>query len=280
MSRYDATKRIVTYLVIVFGLSAIFYYLIIQNGGLDGGGEQYVIPLMWMPALAALITTFIYQRNIRGLGWGLGKPKYYLIAYLLPILYAGIAYGVVWLLGLGDVDLGSLGDNPSGGLLQALTIGVLSAFVLAAGEEIGWRGLLVPQLARLNTFARTSLIAGVIWGIWHIPLVIGGGYSSGAPTWYAITCFMVLITGMSFAFAWLRLASGSIWPAALMHAVHNTFIQSVLDDITVDIGNTEFFTTEFGLALALMGIIVAIIFWRIGIPEEKAKAEVRQEVAS
>jgi len=264
MARNDATKRIVTYLILVFGLSAIFYFLIIQNGGLDGAGAFYVFPLMWMPALAALITTFIYQRNIRGLGWGLGKPKYYLIAYFLPILYAGIAYGVVWLLGLGDVDFKQLG---TGGLLQVVTIGVLTALLTAVGEEIGWRGLLVPQLARMNTFARTSLISGVIWGIWHIPLIIGGGYSSGAPTWFAITCFMILITGMSFAFAWVRLASGSIWPAALMHAVHNSFIQSGLDKITVDNGSTEYFTTEFGLALAVMGIIVAFIFWRIGVPE-------------
>jgi membrane protease YdiL (CAAX protease family) len=280
MTQSDAKKRIITYLILVFGLSAIFYFLIIQNGGLDGGGELYVVPLMWMPALAALITSFIYQRNIRGLGWGLGKPKYYLVAYLLPILYAGIVYGVVWLFGLGDVDLSLLGNSPGRGLLQALTIGVLSAFVLAAGEEIGWRGLLIPQLARLNTFARTSLIAGVIWGIWHVPLIIGGGYSSGAPTLYAILCFMVLVIGMSFAFAWLRLASGSIWPATLMHAVHNTFIQSVLDDITVDNGITEFFTTEFGLALAIMGIIVAVIFWRIGVPQESVETKVLPEPAA
>lgn len=50
---------------------------------------------MWMPGLAAVIATFIFQRNIRGLGCGVGKPKYYLITYLLPILYAAIAYGVV-----------------------------------------------------------------------------------------------------------------------------------------------------------------------------------------
>jgi membrane protease YdiL (CAAX protease family) len=71
---------------------------------------------------------------------------------------------------------------------------------------------------------------------------------------------------MSFAFAWVRLASGSIWPAVLMHAVHNSFIQGFLDKVTVNTGSTEYFTTEFGAALAVMGIIVAVIFWRIGVP--------------
>jgi membrane protease YdiL (CAAX protease family) len=136
--------------------------------------------------------------------------------------------------------------------------------VSVVGEEIGWRGVLVPQLARINTFARTSLIAGIIWGIWHIPLIITGDYSSGAPTWFAITVFMVLVVGMNFAFSWVRLASGSIWTAVVMHAVHNSFIQSGLDKITVDTGSTEYFTTEFGAALAVMGIIVAVIFWRLG----------------
>lgn len=70
---------------------------------------------------------------------------------------------------------------------------------------------------------------------------------------------------MSFAFAWLWLATGSIWPAVLMHAVHNTFTQSVLDTLTVDTGITEFFTTEFGLGLAVMGVVVGLIFWHKGI---------------
>lgn len=261
MSTNNAKKQIITYLVIVFALSSIFYVLISQNGGVEADAASgFVLFLMWSPGVAALITSFIYQRNLRGMGWGLGKPKYYAIAYFLPIIYGLIAYGAVWLFGLGDVDTSRLGENWISGVLSTLTGGVLMAALLALGEEIGWRGLLIPQLARINPFVRTALISGVIWGIWHIPLVIGGGYSSGAPAWWAVLCFMVHITGMSFAFAWLRLASGSIWPAVLMHAVHNAFIQSVLDVITVKTGNTAYFTTEFGLGLAVMGVIVSVIF--------------------
>ena len=205
MLKNDANKRVVTFVVLAFVLSAPFYYLIAQNGGLESPtSANFVIPLMWMPGVAGLITTFIYQRNLRGMGWGLGKPKYYLFAYLLPILYAGIAYGIVWLVGLGGLDFSQKGV---GGLLTSLTIGVITALVTAMGEEIGWRGLLVPQLARTNSFARTGLISGIIWGIWHVPVIIGGGYNSGAPTWFAVSAFMVVVMGMSFAFAWVRLAS-------------------------------------------------------------------------
>ena len=54
-----------------------------------------------------------------------------------------------------------------------------------------------------------------------------------------------------------------------MHSVHNSFIQSFLDKVTVNTRTTEYFTTEFGIALAVMGIIIAFIFWRIGIPAKK-----------
>ena len=266
MSNQDAKKRVITYLVIVFALSSIFYVLISQqDGGIESSAGQFLtLALMWSPAVAGLVTTFIYQRNLRGMGWGIGKPKYYLIAYLTPIIYASIVYLSVWVLGLGKVNFSALGDSWVMGVLNTLTLGVLTAAISAVGEEIGWRGLLIPQLARLGTFTQTAIISGIIWGIWHIPLIIGGGYSSGAPTWYAIACFMVEIIGVSFAFAYVRLASGSIWPALLLHATHNSFIQSALDKLTVDTGSTVYFTTEFGLGLALMGVVVGLIFWRMG----------------
>ena len=116
-----------------------------------------------------------------GMGWGLGKPIYYLIGYLLPIAYATIAYCAVWIFGLGGVDISLLGGNFWSALLSSLTFGVLLSLTLAVGEEIGWRGLLVPQLARIHPFAQTALISGIIWGIWHVPLIVAGGYTSAAP---------------------------------------------------------------------------------------------------
>jgi len=267
MSKDNANKRIITFIVLTFLISAPLYYFIVQGGGLESSSAQaLVFPLMWTPGIAGIITTLIYQKNLRGMGWGLGKGKYYLVAFLVPILYAGVAYGAVWLLGLGKLEFSLSGV---GGLVSSLSLGVLTALLTAMGEEIGWRGVMVPQLFRNNTFIHTAVITGVVWGIWHIPLIISGGYSSGAPTWFAVTAFMVVVIGMSFAFAWVRLSSGSFWPAALMHAVHNSFIQGFLDKVTVNTGNTEYFSTEFGLALAIMGIIVAIIFSRIGVPATK-----------
>jgi hypothetical protein len=65
-----AKKRISTYLVLVFALSSIFWVIIIRAGTLEAGARLDTLALMWMPAVAAIIITLIYQRNIRGLGSG------------------------------------------------------------------------------------------------------------------------------------------------------------------------------------------------------------------
>jgi membrane protease YdiL (CAAX protease family) len=268
----DAKKQIITYLIAVFALSTPFYVVNITSANGDEAssllGDLAIMVLMWMPAIAALVTTLIRQRNIRGLGWAPGKFKYLVLGYLLPIVYAAIAYGFVWVSGLGAYDGTAAAER--GGLASflasALTVGVLQAALLALGEEIGWRGLLVPQMARITTLNRTALITGLIWGLWHVPLILFGDYNAGTPWWYALLCFTVLIVGMNFAFTWLRLASGSIWPTVVVHASHNLIIQGVFDKLTADTGNTAFFTTEFGAMLAILGIVVAIVFTRLPLP--------------
>jgi len=258
-------KRIIaTYLILVFGISSFLYFIISANGGLDGNGELYVIPLMWAPAISAMIALLINKEKLSSIGWGGAKPKFFLTGYLAPIIYAGLAYSVIWLLGLGILDTGIFGSSPTAGIIKPITTGLAGSMVLALGEEIGWRGLLVPRLATYMSLRKTAMLSGFIWGVWHVPLIISGGYSSGAPAWFAVLCFMVLVIGMSFLFAWLRLQSGSIWPTVLLHATHNSFIQSVLDKITVDNGTTEYFTTEFGLGLALMGVVMVLIISTIG----------------
>jgi uncharacterized protein len=61
-----------------------------------------------------------------------------------------------------------------------ITPGLLGGIFLALGEEIGWRGLLVPQLARLTTFTKTALLSGGIQAVWHWPFVLFAGFSSAA----------------------------------------------------------------------------------------------------
>lgn len=252
-------KEIWTFLILTFALSSIFYYILGSAKTLSLGGGRYVLMLMWCPGVSALITRFIYHRNVRGEGWRLGQPKWLLLAYTLPIGYALVAYGTVWLSGYGGVDLTRF-HTP---IWRFVLLGSVVSMISALGEELGWRGFLVPKLVEGWSFTRTALVSGAIWASWHIPLIIAADYNGGTPTWYSITCFAIMVLGIAVAFAWIRLRSGSIWPAAILHAAHNLYIQGFFDVVTVDRGITKYLGSEFGAALALVAIIVGYIFWRL-----------------
>jgi membrane protease YdiL (CAAX protease family) len=243
---------LVTFLGLTFVLSAVFWWLII------GQGRSYVFWLMWSPGASALLTRLIFQRNFRGQGWAIPAPRWLAMGYLLPVAYAIAAYALVWATGLGGVDLSRF-HTP---IATFVLVGSFRSVLSATGEELGWRGFLVPALAQRFSLARTALVSGSIWAAWHFPLIVLGNYNAGTSTWFALLCFTAMVIGISFPLAWLRLRSGSVWPAALLHASHNLFIQGFLDPVTVNTGSTLWFTTEFGAGLAIAVGVTAWLFWR------------------
>jgi membrane protease YdiL (CAAX protease family) len=264
-----ARRQIVTFLVLTFAFSSVFYFLIISRGRMT---ELYTGGLMWSPGVAALITKLIYQKNLRGIGWGWGKTRWQALSYFAPPLLALVVYAIVWLTGIGgysEEPLMSLMAREVGQeipfaatLLLFATVGFLLGGFFALGEEIGWRGLLVPELAKTTSFTRLSLISGAIWSVYHYPILLFADYNSGTNKAYALFAFTWMVVASSFIYAWFRLRSGSVWTAVILHASHNLFIQQVFDQLTVDRGITRYITTEFGVGLAIAYTVVAWICWR------------------
>jgi len=272
--RQSMRRELTVFLCLTFGLSAVFYTLIIRAGSLLGNGGIYVLALMWSPGVSALLTRLVFQHNVRGEGWTWRRDttRWAALAYVLPIAYATAAYGFVWLTHLGTVDL----KRFTYGVPFFLVVGSIQSLISATGEELGWRGFLVPTLSRMTSFGKTSLISGAIWAAWHVPLIIFADYNGGTPSWYSTSCFVVMVVAMGVPFAWLRLRSGSVWPAAILHASHNLFVQSFFDRVTVDTGPTRWLTGEFGAALAVMLVVTSLIFWRArGAVEMRAPAASR-----
>ncbi|MCZ6508658.1 MAG: type II CAAX endopeptidase family protein [Acidobacteria bacterium] len=251
--------EIVVFLGLTFALSSIFYYLILRGGSLASGGGAAAAGLMWCPGIAAMVTVTWFRRNLRGLGWGAGPWRYWLWGYGSPILYAGVVYIVVWTTGLGAIDEEVLQRLTASKLLTLIALGTAMSGLTALGEEIGWRGFLTPRLHARFGFTRSTLITGLIWAAWHYPLLLFGDYNSGTPWWFGLTCFTILVVGISFFFAWLRLTSASVWPAVWLHASHNLWIQGFFDRLTADTGPTEWWTGEFGAGLALAALVVSAI---------------------
>jgi len=273
----DWRKRVITFLGFVCLFSAVFYTLMIHAGSIVAGRGLYVLGMMWCPGIAALLTCKLLKIPYSELGWRWPQTKYVLLAYFVPVAYALIAYLGVWISGYGKFynpeylahateAFGWKGMPAwmviSIAILFTGTLGIIRSTSSALGEEIGWRGFLVPQLMKGMSFTKTALLSGIIWGLWHYPALILLDYNSGTPAWYGLTCFTIAIVSVSFAFAWIRMKSGSLWPAAIMHASHNLFIQSILTPITAETNLTKYAIDEFGAALPVVCVIVAILFWR------------------
>jgi membrane protease YdiL (CAAX protease family) len=232
---------------------------------------------MWCPALAALATRLLFGHGLGGFGWRPGRRRYLLVGYATPLALGALVYGLAWATGLGrfapaemaarlGVKLG-LGDNPGVVFVPVwfaatATLLVLLAMLTALGEELGWRGFLVPELARSAGFRVAALISGIVWAAWHAPLLLFADYNAGTPAWYGLASFSGMVIAASVVYAWLRLRSGSVWPAVLLHASHNAFIQNVFDPLTASTGPTPYLTTEFGVGLALAWLAVAVWCWR------------------
>jgi uncharacterized protein len=268
-------KKILTYLAILLVLSSIFYAVILSAGTLSAGGGIYVFGLMWMPGVSGIITQLIFEHSLRGMGWKPGKFKYLLLGYVIPLAYCLVVYGITWLTGLGNFSIANILPALANYTTKApqnvmviiylanlAVFGVFLGLLSGTGEELGWRGVLLPELMKVTTFNKATLISGTIWTLWHLPLILFADYiTPGIPRWYGVLMFTLMVTGMNFVFSWLRAQSGSFWPAAVLHASHNLFVQSLFTPLTSQTKVTPYIIDEFGIGLALIGILLALIFF-------------------
>jgi membrane protease YdiL (CAAX protease family) len=216
--------------------------------------------LMWTPGVAAMITCWVRRESVRDLGWTWRPWRYQAVSFLLPVGLSLAVFALVWGSGLGRFSGSAFSEDGSMYVFMA-TFGLVAGIVLALGEEIGWRGLLVPELATRFGLTQTAFLSGIIWSVWHLPLIFFYGYRSDAPLGYALLWAIVGMVAGSFPLAWLRLRSGSLWTAAILHGTHNILVQEILDPLTIDTGPTRWLIGEFGCAIPLAWVGVAIVVW-------------------
>ena len=115
-----------------------------------------------------------------------------------PMIYGQLAFGALF-----------------GGLINVIP---------AMGEELGWRGFLFPQLCKMMSPAKATLLAGLIWGIWHAPMIaMGHNYGTGYPTapWGGIAAMILFCMALGSILSWWTIKGGSAWPAAIGHGAIN-----------------------------------------------------------
>ena len=271
----DFYKRLTKYyliftFVLTFGTGIILYLL----GGLE---ESPILSgvITFFPAIVAIILTIIFQKwegfshLVKSLGLRLGKKRYMFIYPMFMFIIVIFTYFVTYL--ISPETFISISELP--GVLSELSIGfgtmpvvlqVISIFVLNSvlgsiitlpvilGEEIGWRTFLYPKLEKLYR-KPGLLIGGVIWGIWHAPMILMGHNYPSAP-FFGIFTMILFSIPMGIILYYFYRKSGSIITVALCHGVLNQTASTVMIFVKE---NT--FHPIFHGATGLIGIMVFVI---------------------
>jgi membrane protease YdiL (CAAX protease family) len=261
--RKRALAKIVIFLVLVAAFAGIVDFLRLS---VPFGTKLIILAwtphladtlAMWSVGFAGAISLVLVDRSLKDFGLKAALPKYTFLAMAVPFATGGAIYLPVWIL-----ELGGFGGTAS---LGSATLSALIHFPMhlfaAAGEELGWRGVLVPNLARTAGSKTIALVPGAIWALWHYPDILFFDYNVGTPAIFALTCFSISVIGVGAFLSWLRLASGSIWPAVVFHGVHNSVILGIFDRVTDPKAVTLYITSEFGIGLSIVSAAVGCLCW-------------------
>jgi membrane protease YdiL (CAAX protease family) len=267
-SRLQARRGLAIYFGVLVPLSAVFETLMIL------GNLSWFWALMWTPAAASVAARLALRESFADVSFRIGGSrgwKAIMLALIFPIVVGLISYGVAWTTGLVHFKpqpiapaARFIGDTASPLIVFTMNLAVATTIVTifsirtAAGEEIGWRGYMLTRLIDAG-LPKPVLLSGLIWGLWHVPLILGGVYLAGPPPILSASLWMVTATAFSFVFARLRLATGSVWPAITLHAAWNSVIQVAFDPATSGAGAT-LWVGESGILVAVAMIVMAVIF--------------------
>lgn len=233
-------KSLYSFLIITFSLTILITSLMAYFGlkvtAKNAQFAQYLLAgIMFIPALATVITRqFITHEGWADAGLKRGHFKdYFKVWLIIPILFI-IVFLLTSIFGAPvDWNMSTFVETyklvlPFPGEVMVLIIFLVSLFVapwvnsLAAfGEELGWRGHLLPHLLPLGQ-KKALLISGLIWGLWHVPFVLLLGFGFYDNVWLGVLFFTTVITLLGVFVGYWRIRSGSTWLAAWAHGVFNS----------------------------------------------------------
>ncbi|WP_188192938.1 CPBP family intramembrane glutamic endopeptidase [Nonomuraea sp. SYSU D8015] len=241
-------RPLLIFIVLAFGLSWAAVLPVWLDGGLSSPLTPGLATLMMFTPTAGVLGVWAVSRKpfkewARETGLTLGERRgrtgaLVLAAWLGVPLLVFLSVAVSAVLGLASLDLGGLSmlratlegrgvqvpaDLGTVAVLQVV-VAVVAGPVLNAipslGEEWGWRGWLAPRLVSTNGVFAGLLLSGAIWGVWHAPLTLLGYNYPRLGSWAALF-FIGFCVLAGVVLGWLRLRTGSVWPAVVAHGSLN-----------------------------------------------------------
>lgn len=273
----EKLKRVWLFIGVTYALSWLIIVLFLALGGKCGTPQAMaaVTAFMFMPMTSAiLIQRFIYKGSLRKpLGVSFKLNWWWLVAWLLPpvialatmgvsLLIPGVAYspemtGFLERLGgaVPPEQIQRMREQMAAlpihifwiALVQGLIAGVTVNAVAGFGEELGWRGFLLRELGHMG-FWRASVLIGLIWGMWHAPIILQGHNYPQHPVGgvFMMVLFCILLSPI---FTYIRVKSGSVIAAAILHGSLNATAGLAImmveggDDLTIGVTGLAGFIT-------------------------------------
>lgn len=246
---------VIVFVAVSFALAWLVALPLWLGDGLAEPISVLLLPvMMFTPAVAALVVTFVMRvpargRRARFLGlWPMRPAKrviWLMVAgWLVPPLLVGLGILLSAALGFVQLDLTFAAFAaelekavPAGtalppvqvivfAQLAMIPVGGLFNSLFAFGEELGWRGWLLPALRPLGTWP-ALILSGVIWGAWHSPVILLG-YNFGRTDLTGVLLMIGGCVAWGILLGWLRLRSASVWPAVIAHGSLNAAAGFVL----------------------------------------------------
>jgi uncharacterized protein len=222
--------------------------------------------ILWSctPTVAALIMLLVLTREgYSREGWKvLGLHRLGLnvwwIAFGLTLLITVAASAVVWATPLASFVM------PEGGIVDSLLNFLIQVVILmltfSLAEEIGIRGYLLPKLLSLGR-TRALALSGLVFATWHMPLIFLTPFFPIGNALISVPLFYATVVAASFVYGYLRLYTGSVWPASLAHAVHNAAwgVLGVFTATSYPVLVNKYLVGDFGV-LILVGAVIGAIW--------------------
>lgn len=288
-------KKIGLYLLLSFGISwTIAGIMKLLDLQLSSTISTVLIATLYMPAPAIatfIIQKWIYKENFLQYGWAFDKKNikwfgYTILLFLLLIVLSFIAIGIFGnthlIENFGQLDFSQrnfdeqllaiikqkadIGDKKIPSLpaipmlfvflLQGIVAGITINLPFVFGEELGWRGLLLKETQKMG-FLASSLFIGIVWGIWHLPIILmGHNYPTNPQMGALMMCLFT--TAFCPLFAYIRLKTQSILGPSMLHGMINAVAAIFL--LYVANGN-PFCSSIAGWAGVFAGVVITILIY-------------------
>lgn len=268
-------KPLIWFFIIAFVISWILFLtpLVLINTSTGATQAQVIYTIffalaMWGPGIGAIVATlFIAKQPFSTLRLNtLGPKRFYIWAWLLPPVLSLLGLGATILFGTAQLDTNftflreQMAQSPQAQaipvevivliqILQGFLVGPLINIIFAMGEELGWRGFLLPRLMPLGQW-KAVLLTGAIWGFWHTPAIMQGHNYPDHP-YIGVILMIIFCILLGVIFGWLYLNTKSPWVAALAHGSFNAWA-----------GLPILFLKQ-GYDTALGGILTSVSGWAV-----------------